>query len=226
MTSENTQFLLFPLLILAVFVASRISIRELFLGLRRVVKGDRTVSLIIALVFFPGTLVHEISHMLMALALMLRVQEIKIFPTVEDREIKLGRVTYVKQDPIRGILVGVAPLLVGLLLLFLLAYFQLFPSSDWLMNILLGYGIFTLTTTMFSSKQDLIDLLYLLPFLVFVVGILFIFNIRIDFIVQNKEALAKLSAGFAKLNLFLFFAVLLNLLCILVLKVLQSLGKK
>ncbi len=226
MINQNFQFILFFIQLLLVYFVSRITIKEFFKGLRRFIKSDRTVALLISSLFFPGTLVHEISHMLIAFALGLKVHEIKIFPSVEENEVKLGRVLYERRDPIRGIMVGVAPLFFGLLAFFLFAYFKLFPSENIYLNIVFGYLVFVISTTMFSSKQDLVDLLYLIPFVVLVIGIIYIFNIKIEFAIQNKEALAKLTTAFSTINLFLFIALVINLLCIFFLKILQSLGKK
>lgn len=226
MTNINLQLLFFFVQLVLVFFVSRASIKEMFKTFRRFIKNDRTVSAIVSTIFFPGTIVHEVSHLLFALALGLRVQEIKIFPTIEESEIKLGRVLYERRDPIRGIMVGVAPLLVGLFAFFFFAYFKLFPGSSVLLNILIGYLVFTISTTMFSSKQDLVDLLYLIPFLIVIVGTIYIFNIKVSVVIQNQQALVKIAEAFINVNSFLFFALVLNILCIFGLKVLQSLGKK
>lgn len=223
MTNPNIQFVLFFTQLILVYFVSRVTIKEFFHGLKRFIKTDRTVSFLVSLFFFPGTIIHEISHLLAAFVLGLKVNEIKIFPSFEEKEIKLGSVLYERKDPIRGILVGVAPLFVGLLVFFLFATFNLFPTHNIYMNILIGYIVFAVSSTMFSSRQDLVDLLYLIPFFIAIAAIIYIFDIQINFVIQNKEALEKLASGFTKINFFLFVALVVNALCIFFLKVLQSL---
>lgn len=226
MIDQNFQFILFLVQLGLVYFISQATIREFFAGLRRFIKNDHTVALIVSFIYFPGTIIHEVSHLLTALLLMLKVHEIKIFPTIGEKEIRLGRVLYERKDPIRGILVGVAPLFVGLLAFFLLAYFKLFPSENIFLNVLIGYLVFTISSSMFSSKQDLVDLLYLIPFFIIIAGMIYVFNVKIEFAIQNKEALAKLASAFSKINFFLFISLVINVLCIFFLKILQSLGRK
>ncbi len=226
MTSQNVQFSLFFIQLFLVYFVSRLTIKEFFIGARSFIKSDRTIGILATVIFFPGTVVHEMAHMLAALTLMLKVREIKIFPTIEESEIKLGRVLYERKDPIRGILVGVAPLFAGLFIFFFFAYFKLFPNQNFLLNILIGYLVFTISTTMFSSKQDLVDLLYLIPFFIAIMGLIYIFDVKIDLVIQNQKALQKVMDVFAQINFFLFIALVINVLCIFLLKILKSLGKK
>ncbi len=226
MTGQNIQFSLFFLQLLLVYFVSRFTIKEFFITSRRFIKSDHTIALIISIIFFPGTLIHEISHLIAALALGLKVHDVKIFPRIHEKGIELGQVLYERKDPVRGIIAGIAPLFVGLLIFALLAYFSLFPAQSIFLNILLGYLIFTISTNMFSSKQDLVDFLYFLPFLLLTIAVFYIFDIKIDFVVQNTQALGRLAQFFSSINYFLFVTLLINLFCILFLKVLQSLGRK
>jgi hypothetical protein len=111
---------------------------------------------LLALLFFPGTLIHELAHMFMAALLFVRVGKIELFPQRQGESIKLGSVAIAHTDPFRRALIGLAPLFVGLLLLWSsIYYFGGFPLQPWYVNImLLVFCIFELANTMFSSKRD------------------------------------------------------------------------
>lgn len=67
----------------------------------------------LALLFLPGTFLHELSHFLMAKILFVKVVSFNIFPKKVENEFRLGSVTTVKTDLVRGTLIGLAPFLVG-----------------------------------------------------------------------------------------------------------------
>jgi hypothetical protein len=122
-----------------------------------------------------------------ALFLFLRVRDITVWPQFENNSIKLGSVKYEKKDFFRGFLVGIAPLVVGILIFYLFFYFSLFPSSIFWVNIPIVYFLFILSITMFSSKQDMVDLIYLIPLILFIGLILYIFNIDVTIIFRNSK---------------------------------------
>lgn len=51
----------------------------------------------IALLYFPGTAIHEMSHLVMAMVLNLKVRDITLIPKVRGNTLKLGTVTYEKK---------------------------------------------------------------------------------------------------------------------------------
>jgi len=112
----------------------------------------------LSILFLPGTIVHELSHLLVAGLMMVPVGEINLVPEVDGQIVKLGSVQIGQTDPFRRILIGVAPLILGLSVLIGLIYFNkdslLHFSPLWL-SILIIYLLFQITNTMFSSKKDL-----------------------------------------------------------------------
>src|SRR3989344_2487342 len=142
--------------------------------------------------FFPGTVVHEISHFLMASMLFLKVRSIEIFPKWEKNEIKLGSVQYEKKDFVRGILVGISPFFAGVLFFWSVSGLKLFPSQNVFLNLIFLYLIFTVSSMMFSSKRDLVDLIYIFPLLIFSYGFYYIFDLKLDFLTQNKVLLEEI----------------------------------
>src|SRR3989344_1820138 len=105
--------ILLSLIILLYIVSSRIQSTLIGLFSNTIPMGKFVVYLIWFL-YLPGIILHELSHLIGAVALFLHVKSIHLLPSISEneeghREIKLGSVTYNKADPIRGILVGIAP---------------------------------------------------------------------------------------------------------------------
>jgi hypothetical protein len=79
-----------------------------------------------AIMFAPGVAVHELSHWLMAFCLRVRTISFSLVPKRgPGDQLRLGYVETERTDPIRSALIGVAPLLSGVLLLSLLTLSQL-----------------------------------------------------------------------------------------------------
>ncbi len=171
--SQNSLLLLFFCFQLVVlFFISRLTIKELFIFLR-IYLPDRVAFTVITIFFLPGTILHEVAHFVMAVILLLRVREVSVLPEFEKDYIKLGKVVYEKKDFVRGILVGVAPTTAGLVMFWVFSVWNLFPTENMYLTVFLGYFIFVVSTTMFSSKQDLVDLIYIIPLGILIAGILY-----------------------------------------------------
>jgi hypothetical protein len=97
-------------------------------GVAYLVTGHPTVALwIFFLIFLPGTLVHELSHWLVAKLLLVRTGRIVIWPQFKrDGTMWLGAIQVGRADPVRSSLIGLAPLVSGSLLVALIgAHLQL-----------------------------------------------------------------------------------------------------
>lgn len=176
-----TQVLLFFGEVIGIFLLSRFALQKSYPVLRRILKNDRLIIYFVSLIYLPGTVLHEASHYLAALILNLHPQEIQFFPVIEGKRVKLGHVLYEKHphDFIRSILVGIAPFLGGLLSLWMIIQTKLFPGNVWWLTMIFGYLILTITANMFSSKQDLVDVGYLLPLGIIIALLLYFFPLRI-----------------------------------------------
>lgn len=107
----------------------------------------------------PGTIIHELSHWLVAEILQVRTGRITIFPDFEgeDGGQRLGSVATERTDPLRGFLIGVAPFFTGLLALFGLGrVFALGLSQNyaWWILALAVYGIVVISNSMLISRED------------------------------------------------------------------------
>ncbi|NTU46211.1 hypothetical protein HGA88_01150 [Candidatus Roizmanbacteria bacterium] len=218
--------LLFFLQLIILYFLSRVSIRELFFSLRWIFKSEKLVFVLISLLFLPGTLIHEISHFFMAIALVMRVRDITILPQWEDKGIKLGRVLYEKRDVISGFIVGIAPVFGGLFFLWIISYFHIFPQPNIAINAVLIFLIFSISTSMFSSKQDLVDAVFMIPLVLVIGAILYIFNINIFSFVNTKYTIiADIVQFFSSINGYMFFTICIHSGLILLLVLLRKVFK-
>lgn len=174
---------MFELLLLLILVLSlskgRDWLQRLIQAMVLLMGGDSFGGIMVyTLLFLPGILVHEISHFLTAAVLGVQTGDIHLFPrrgSEADGRIALGSVQVAKTDFVRGSLIGAAPFFVGCLLLVFLVLRFVSPaisfdttslvSGNLISNlhiflsqpkhILVLYMIFSITNTMFMSKEDM-----------------------------------------------------------------------
>ncbi|MDO8498086.1 MAG: hypothetical protein Q7S61_06110, partial [bacterium] len=158
--------LLFISEILVLYAVSRVSTSFIFYVFKKVTKSTDISFALLTFIFSPGTVLHELSHFLMATILFLRVREFNLLPVWKGNHIKLGSVVYEKKDLIRGIIVGIVPIWTGIGALAILAYYLHGGEVSAGLKILLWYLVFVISSTMFSSQQDLKDVIYILPLLI------------------------------------------------------------
>jgi hypothetical protein len=72
------------------------------------------------LLVFPGVVVHELSHLIVAVLLRVRVLRAELFRFRGINDLRQGEVIVERADPLRMSLIGAAPLLVGVPLVLLL----------------------------------------------------------------------------------------------------------
>lgn len=118
-----------------------------------------------SLVFLPGTIIHEISHFLVAAATGARTGKIEIFPEFiddllekEDRHgVALGSVQVARMNPLQGFLVGLAPFISGMVLLIWLASLMRVNYSTQNISVLSLqiYLFFVIANSFFPSWTDI-----------------------------------------------------------------------
>lgn len=162
---------IFELLLL--FLLSRQITISLSLFLQYTKFNQKIIILFIAIFFLPGTLVHELAHWIMAKLLIVPTGAISLIPHLQGNSIRMGSVVVAKVDKLRQLLIGLAPILIGLAILFCSFYFLLpyLPSFSYLFMCLFVYLIFVISNSMFSSKKDLEGSLLLLCILVLLLSI-------------------------------------------------------
>ncbi|MGA2502583.1 MAG: hypothetical protein ABSG01_00670 [Anaerolineales bacterium] len=169
--------LLWLLAALVVFIflqrALHREIQAFFLILTR---SAGVMQVLFALMFFPGVLLHELSHFLSAKLLAVQTGRFSLIPQVQaDGKLRLGYVETASGGFVRDALIGAAPLvtgsafvaLAGIYLLNLLPVWGVMRSADWvvfwtLLKSVPGspdfwlwfYLTFTVSSTMLPSQSD------------------------------------------------------------------------
>lgn len=210
-------FLIFQIIL--IFFFTRLSLNQIFYFLRKFIKNEKIVFSFVSIFFFPGTALHELAHFFAATILFLRVKEVKIFPEFKENYIKLGSVLYEKKDFFRGFLVGIAPFFAALLFFYFISVFKLFPSVNFFQNLFFSYLIFAVSSTMFSSKQDLVDFIFILPIIILIFGIIYIFQIDFNFIFKDQKILKNLLKFLEEINFYLFLSLIVDITIFIILKI-------
>lgn len=158
--------------LVVLFFLSRWMIQSLSLICYRMFRNEQAVIYILAFLFLPGTILHELAHLLTAALLFVPVGKLELFPYRTEDGVRLGSVQIGKTDPFRRAFVGLAPLFFGMACLFLTLYFfGNLPLAPWYLNIIcIVLIVFEIGNTMFSSKKDVEGL----PVLLLTLTILFL----------------------------------------------------
>lgn len=174
---------------MAYFVLLFIEIAVLFL-LSRVI--SRTLSKFMPInflffIFLPGVIVHELSHLFMAVILFVGVGDIEFAPKVSGNGLKLGSIAIAKTDPIRRSLIGFAPVFAGLFIVICIVYFftsNILSFKDWnpyffvIVILSIIYILFAIANTMFSSGKDMEGTVEILATLIIIFIIAYIVGFR------------------------------------------------
>lgn len=113
-----------------------------------------------SLLFLPGTIIHELSHWIVAEMLQVRTGAITIFPDLEGEGVgdnqRLGSVATARSDPFRGFLIGLAPFISGLAILAALGRLLSvgWETFIWWQLALIVYGIMVIGNSMMISESD------------------------------------------------------------------------
>lgn len=167
--------------ILLLYLLSRKIANKVYGLFFNLTKSRRAANYLFALIFLPGTFLHEIAHFLTALFLLVPVGQIELMPEEKDEALKLGHVPIGKTDPVRRLLIGTAPLIFGVAIIFVslsLAISKEVLTNPWVI-LGLSYLAFEVGNTMFSSKKDLEGAWMVLVILIFLLGVLYLLGIRI-----------------------------------------------
>lgn len=203
--------LLILILALAVlYLLAKIFIRKLYIVLYRATHDRDDAAQILGWIFVPGTFIHEVSHFLMALLLLVPAGQMDLMPEAEEKGIRLGKVAIGKTDFIRGSLIGLAPIFAGGGIIFAAISFALTRLNIWWVAVFLIYIIFEITHTMFSSRRDLFAVVELIVFLAIISGVLIFFKFYGPFAFIYGEVL-KAGPFIQTLSYFLFIPIGLEL---------------
>ncbi len=168
---------MYPLLLILelilLYLLSRKLIQSVFTVLFYLTRSRHAGIWIVTIIFFPGTVVHELAHLFVAEILGVHTGKLTLIPeSLEGTEIKAGGVMVAETDPLRRTLIGLAPVYIGILVITALSYWlsTLFSHGINLSNgaygsywsnpnvylfIVICYLLFAISNSMFSSKEDM-----------------------------------------------------------------------
>lgn len=139
--SETLMPFIWVALTLPILMITQRWIHRHLQGIAFLATGRKTWAIILyAIILFPGVLLHELSHWLMAGILGVKTGAFSVLPKLKpDGSIQLGYVEYYKSQrlgPIRESLVGSAPLISGTAVVLLIAFkiFNVTNFSEALLN--------------------------------------------------------------------------------------------
>ena len=112
--------------------------------------------LFLAILYFPGTVLHELSHFLAAKLLGVPTGRISLIPKANENGMEFGHVEIAKTDFVRRFLIGIAPFVSGTAVLATLVYINIYVHAlpVWVYAAF-AYIAVTVLNTMTLSKSDL-----------------------------------------------------------------------
>ncbi len=204
---------LFSLLFLIFFLSLKIS-SFIYSTVFLLTKNGKIAIGVLIFFLLPGTIIHEFSHLIVATLLRVSTGELTILPTIEKNgEVRAGRLMLGKADPFRHSIIGLAPMIIGLILISLVGKL-FFPSLNLLIThnpqpitILGFYLLFITSITMFSSRKDLDGLIISIPITILSIASLYIIGVRVFL---EKNLAEKVSSFLSDLNYFLLLTAAID----------------
>lgn len=182
---------------------------------------NKKISLAVLLIFLlPGTIIHELSHFIIAAILFVPVGKITIIPKIEKGIVKAGSVHHADTDIIRHTLIGLAPIIIGLILIYFIGglflnSFIIHNSYFIIQKAVTLYLLFAISLSMFSSKKDLETTWFLAPVLIITILSLYIAGLRLSTTADLQNATTHF---LSQLNTYLFITTTINIIVFFVLK--------
>lgn len=160
-------------------------------------------------ILLPGIFLHEFSHVLAAEFLQVRTGALNLKPELKDGHLTLGSAQIAQTDPFRLTLIGTAPFIAGVAVLWLLIKFN--PGGSW--QILFWYLEFTVANTLFSSPSDLQSAGIPLILVLILLGVFKLTNLNLPI-----SLLPFLANSFSSLAAIFAYTLVINLVLLLPLK--------
>lgn len=173
-------------------------------------KSHKASVYLLSLIVLPGTIVHEMAHLLTAGGMLVRVGNINLMPEINEHGVKLGHVEIEKTDFIRRAIIGFAPVFFGIGILVggvWLANTNFFSKGvyPWWLVLSLLYLSVVIGNTMFSSKKDLEGTVGFAVLVTSILGAMYFLGLNQVF-VYLKENLIDIHLGFWQ-NFALFLGI-------------------
>lgn len=125
-------FIWFLLTLLPLVLLQRLLHREIQIVTLLITRNLQLTLSIFSILFFPGVVLHEASHFLMAKILRVKTGKFSVFPKpMKNGKLQMGYVEVEKTDFIRDSFIGLAPLIAGTLFIAYAGVVQLKLNTLW-----------------------------------------------------------------------------------------------
>lgn len=212
--------------LLVLYVLSRVLTKLLSQILYAHTRSQNVTIYITALIFFPGVVIHELSHFLAAVFTGVRAHGIEFLPKMIDGRLKLGSVKVQQTDPVRRTIIAVAPVFGGCLAILLGIYiFREYFADSMLVLFLTGLFIYQVSNTMFSSKKDIEGTGIFVFFLSILGVVLWFFQVPVGEFFLTSEYGLQLQKLFERGSYYLGIAVVIDCIVLIALTLIKKLSR-
>jgi hypothetical protein len=118
------------LIIVSIFFISQANIKKLGHLLHRLFASTISVVKWLSFILLPGTFLHEIGHLIFAEAMFVKTDDLNLIPQIREDSVKMGGVKIQQTDIIRRTIIGIAPVLFGVVVIWTGTYFFLQNVSN------------------------------------------------------------------------------------------------
>jgi len=186
---------------------------------------------IISVIFLPGVIVHELSHLFMAAIMFVPVGRMEFMPKKENNKLRLGSVEIAKTDPFRRAIIGFAPVVVGLAIIIGSVYFfshntSFLQSENYYIfiavSLILMYLLFVISNTMFSSSRDMEGTAEILIILVIIFTLAYALGFRFPFFYFDRIFTKQTVGLIQKSELFLLAPILIDVAMLATIRALKG----
>lgn len=156
MLTQLTGLFWFLLMLAPLIALQRVLHREIQIVLYMASgRSAKFTMAVFSILFFPGVILHEFSHFVMAKLLFVRTRNFSVIPKMMPQGyLRMGYVEVAQTDIVRDSLIGAAPLILGNLVVAYIAIYRmhLIPLWDVLRNGQMG--LFWLGITLLPNVKD------------------------------------------------------------------------
>lgn len=225
-----------PVTIAILWIISKRFSETLFILIELVVRSRTIAITILTIILLPGTIIHELAHLFTAEVLGVRTGKLTLIPEAAQiyaSEVQAGSVQIAQTDPLRRTVVGIAPLLVGIIGITVCSSLLLptlpLETPDIALQVLFNtpvlqlvlgiYLVSVIGVTMTPSEKDLEGVAGVVFVMVLVIVSAFLVGFRITLTGRSLE----LATSFTTLlGTSLLIALALNSILLLLMKVLVA----
>lgn len=185
------QLVLFTVFLLLLFFISRSITNQLYAVFYLLTRSDRISIYLLSCLLLFGTIIHELSHLFVALLIRVPTGQLTVFPKIEKtgqgREVRAGRLMIADTDPFRHTIIGLAPMIVGIFFIYLIGFYffqniSVFQPSSYNiqpLNLIGVFFLFSISVSMFSSRRDIESAIIVIPAVLLIFTTLYLIGIRI-----------------------------------------------